>query len=43
MDIEGAEWAVLKELCATKEPLPFDQLIIELHDLSATAMGRFIA
>jgi hypothetical protein len=39
MDIEGGEWEVLEELCASPLPLPFDQLIVELHNLNETAMG----
>lgn len=39
MDIEGSEWAALNDLCESKEPLPFDQLIIELHNINETAMG----
>lgn len=36
------EWKLFREMCATGEPLPFDQLLIELHGCEESLVAELV-
>lgn len=45
VDIESSEWSLFDELCKggpEAQPLPFDQLMIELHRVDAALMHKLV-
>ena len=45
VDIESSEWNLFDELCSNEvhAPLPFDQLVIELHGVDHPRMAKLVA
>jgi hypothetical protein len=43
VDVESSEWNLFDELCRSDSPLPFDQVVVELHGPDAARTRQLVA